>query len=64
MRRQRNMAQMKQTDQHSRKRAKLNGDKQSIRCRVQNTGYKDAQRTYLGPQQHKKDPVRNKVYTN
>ena len=32
---------MKQTDQHSRKRAKLNGDKQSIRCRVQNTGYKE-----------------------
>ena len=24
-----------------------------------NTGYKDAQETQLGPQQHKKDPVRN-----
>ena len=31
------------TDQNSRKRTKQNGDKQSIRCRVQNTGYKDAQ---------------------
>ena len=29
-------------EQNSRKRAKRNGDKQSIRCRVQNTGYKDA----------------------
>ena len=34
-----------QTDQHSRKRTKQNGDKQSIRCRVQNTGYKDSQGT-------------------
>ena len=33
------------TDQNSRKRTKQNGDKQSIRCRVQNTGYKDAQGT-------------------
>ena len=33
------------TDQNSRERAKLNGDKQSIRFRVQNTGYKDAQGT-------------------
>ena len=27
------------TDPNSRKRAKQNGDKQPIRCRVQNTGY-------------------------
>ena len=33
------------TDQNSRKRTKQNGDKQSIRGRVQNTGYKDAQGT-------------------
>ena len=43
MRRQRNTAQMK--DQNSRKRTKQNGDKQSIRYRVQNTGYGDAQIT-------------------
>ena len=30
-------------DQNSRKTAKQNGDKQSIRCRGQNTGYKVAQ---------------------
>ena len=42
MRRQRNMAQMKeQINQNFRKRAKQNGDKQSIRCRVQNTGYSE-----------------------
>ena len=35
----------KRIDQNSRKKAKQNGDKQSIRCRVQNTGYKDAQGT-------------------
>ena len=33
------------TDQNSRKRAKQNGDKQSITFRVQNTGYKVAQGT-------------------
>ena len=27
------------------KRAQQNGDKQSIRCKVQNTGFKDAQGT-------------------
>ena len=43
MRKQRNMAQMK--DPNSRKRAKGNGDMQSIRCIVQNTVYKDAQGT-------------------
>ena len=31
------------TDENSRKRAKQNGDKQSVRCRVPNTDYKDAQ---------------------
>ena len=33
------------TDQNSRKRAKQNGDKQSIRGRVQNTVNKDSQET-------------------
>ena len=42
MRRQTNMAQMKEQIKTPEK-AKQNGDKQSIRCRVQNTGYKDAQ---------------------
>ena len=30
-------AQMKEKEKNSRKRTKQNGDKQSIRCRVQNT---------------------------
>ena len=51
------------TDKNSRKRTKQNGDKQFIRCRVQNTGYKDARGTQLGYQQHKKDPGRNEGYT-
>ena len=42
------------TDQKSRKRAKGNGDKQFIRYRVQNTGYKDGQGTQWVLQQHKK----------
>ena len=42
MRRQRNMTQMKGQIKTPKKRAKQNGDKQSTRCRVQNTGYKDA----------------------
>ena len=42
MRRQRNMAQMEERKQNSNKRTKQNGDKQSTRCRVQNTGYKEA----------------------
>ena len=33
------------TKQNSRRRTKQNVDKQSTRCRVQNTGYKDAQGT-------------------
>ena len=44
MRKQRNMAQMKEQTKTT-EELKKNGDKQSIRCRVQNTGYKDAQGT-------------------
>ena len=40
MRTPRNMAQNERTDQNSRKRGKQNGNKQSIRYRVQNTVYK------------------------
>ena len=40
MRRQRNMAQMK--EQNSRKTIKQNGGKHSTRCRIENTTYKDA----------------------
>ena len=40
MRRQRSIAQMKEQS-NTPKRTKRNGDKQSIRCRVQNTGNKD-----------------------
>ena len=43
MRRQRNMVQMKEQIKTPGKRTKQNGDKQSIRCRAQNTGYKDAE---------------------
>ena len=49
------MVQVK-TEQNTRKRAKCNGDKQSIRCRVQNTGYEDAQGTHLILQKDKKRP--------
>ena len=34
---------MKEQIKTPEKRAKQNGEKQSIRCRVQNTGYKGAQ---------------------
>ena len=34
------------TEQNSRKKTKQNGDKQPIRCRVQNTGYEDAPGTH------------------
>ena len=44
MKTQRNMTQMKK-EQNSSKIMKQNGDTQSIRCRVQNTGYKDAEGT-------------------
>ena len=40
------MVQMKEQKQNSRERTKVNGDNQSIRCRVQNTGDQDAQRTH------------------
>ena len=43
MKGQRNMAQIKEQIKTPEKRTKQNGDKQSIRCKVQNTGYKDAQ---------------------
>ena len=36
---------MKEQNKTPDKRPKQNGDKQSVRCRVQNTGYQDAQRT-------------------
>ena len=46
------MAQMK--EKTFRKRTKQNGDKQSIRCRVQNTGYYNARGTHWVLQQHRK----------
>ena len=46
------MAQMK--EQNSRKITKQNEDKQSIRHRVEDTGYKDTQGIQQGPKQHKK----------
>ena len=57
------MSQMKEQIE-TRKRTKQNGDKQSIGCGVQNTGYKDAQRTHWVLQQYNNDPLRNKEYTN
>ena len=45
MKGQRNMAQIKEQIKTPEKRTKQNGDKQSIRCKVQNTGYKGAQGT-------------------
>ena len=50
-------------DQSSRKRTKLNGDKQHIRCRIQNTGYQDAPGTHWVLQRHQTDPGRNEGYT-
>ena len=50
-------------EQNSRKRTKQNGNKQSIRYRVQNTGYKDAHGIQWVLQQHKKDPGKNEDYT-
>ena len=41
------------TEQNSRKRNKRNGDNKPIRCRVQNFGDQDAQRTDWVQQQHK-----------
>ena len=61
MRRQRNMAQMKEQNKTPEK--ELNErDKQPIRCRVQNTGCKNAQGTGWVLQPHKKDPGRNEGY--
>ena len=45
MRRQRSMDKMKEQIKTPEKKTKQNGDKQSIRFGVQNTGYKDAQGT-------------------
>ena len=45
MKRQRNMAQMKEKIKIPEKKFQGNRDKQSIRCRIQNTGYKDAEGT-------------------
>ena len=44
---------MKEQFKTPEKRAKQNGNKQSIRYRVQNTGYKDSQETQWILQQHK-----------
>ena len=45
MRRQRNMAQIKEQIKTPEKELNEMEDKQSIRCRVHNIGYKDAQGT-------------------
>ena len=42
MRRQQNVAHMKEQNKTPEKRTKQNEDKQSIRCRVQNSGHEDA----------------------
>ena len=59
MRRQINYGPREWREQDFRKITKQNGDKQSIRCRVQNTGYQDAQGTQWALQQHKNDPIRS-----
>ena len=42
-----NIRKRKALNQNSKKKkTKQNGDKQSIRCKVQNTGYQDAQGTH------------------
>ena len=43
MMRQRNLSEIKKTRTKLWEKTKRNEDKQSIRCRVQNIGYKDAQ---------------------
>ena len=45
------MAQMKEQNKTQKKRTKQNGDEQSIRCRVQNTGKQDAEGTHCVLQQ-------------
>ena len=47
------MAHMKEQTKTSEKNTKQNRDKQLIRCRVQNTGGKGAQRPYRVWQMHK-----------
>ena len=65
MRRQRNMDQMKeQIKTQEKEKTKQIEYKQSIRCRVQNTDYKDAQGTQLVLQKHKNDSIRNEGDTN
>ena len=63
MRRQKKHGPEERTDQNSRKRAKQNGGKQSIRCRVQNTGYMPKELS-KDLDSIKKDLVRNEGYTN
>ena len=50
------MAQMREQNKTPGKKPKQNGNKQRIRCRIQNTGYQDAQGTCWVLQQHKKRP--------
>ena len=59
MRRQKNRAQME--EQIKTPETELNKMEISnlIRCRIQNTGYKDAQGTQRVHQQHKNNPIRN-----
>ena len=51
------MAQMK--ERYKTPEKELNGDKHSIRCTVQNTGYQDTPGTQWVLQKHKKDPGNN-----
>ena len=53
------MAQLKEQNKTPEKSSKQNVYKQSIQCRVQNTGYQDSQGTQWALQQHKKGPGRN-----
>ena len=62
MRRQRNMAQMKEQNKTLGK--ELNKMEMSnLLDEIKKTGYQDVQETHLVLQQHKKDPGRNKGYT-
>ena len=40
------MSQMKEQNKTLEKKTKWNADKQSTKCKIQNTGYKDVQWTY------------------
>ena len=58
------MAQMKEQNKTPEKEwNKIDNQQMQIRCRVQNTGDQDAQRTHWAQKQNKKDPGRNEVYT-